>query len=555
LRKEMNRKLVNGFLKASGKNIVNQNGDTVLLNGWGLGNWLLCEGYMWLHNENEYFDRPRRIEKAIEELTDAEFSEYFWKEFRNRYITKEDIKLMADSGYNSIRIPFNSRILLEEKPGLHWIEEGFALLDSLIDWCEEYGLYVFLDMHGAPGGQTGSNIDDSVDNLPRLFMDKENWDKAIAIWEKLADRYKDRWIVGGYDLLNEPLRPGFTGIFDSGDLALGSNNLTLDFGYLVPKLVRFYEECIAGIRKYDTKHMLSIEGHYWSAATSIFHKHYDDNMVIHFHRYGCLPEIKSFKEYLDVSERLNQPLWLGETGENKLEWFSAMYPLSLDLGIGFNVWPWKKMECFNSPLSVKKPEAWEKIVKFKKSEIKPSCEEAKAILNEYLNNILAENCVKNDDVTKACLRQPGCIVRGTDFDLFPGKGFSYSGNFSGITDSDYRKDTGMCIKKGRKPNDPKIFFDCDWDSLTLDLSQDEFAVYSIYDVSEGDTVRIEFMVMEDSVVEISDDNAVLGTLNMKASPDAKMSESLILPQSEKVTVKIKLQKGRIQLDKVIFLKA
>ena len=27
------------------------------------------------------------------------------------------------------------------------------------DW--EYGLYVILDMHDAPGGQTGDNIDDS----------------------------------------------------------------------------------------------------------------------------------------------------------------------------------------------------------------------------------------------------------------------------------------------------------------------------------------------------------------------------------------------------------
>jgi len=536
----MNQRLVNGFLRASGKNIVNGNGDTILLNGWGLGNWLLCEGYMWLHGENEHFDRPRRIEDAIHELTGAEFSEYFWKEYRARYITKEDIKLMASLGYNSVRIPFNSRILLKEQPGFHWIDEGFALLDNCIDWCEECGLYVFLDMHGAPGGQTGANIDDSVLDLPSLFMNDENWSKAIAIWEKIAKRYENRWIVGGYDILNEPIRPSCPGVFD--------------FDYLIPELVRFYDECIANIRKYDNKHMLLIEGHHWATATSIFNKRYDDNMAIHFHRYGCLPDMSSFREYLDVSENLNLPLWLGESGENKLEWFSAMYPLSADLGIGYNLWPWKKMECFNSPLSVKKPEAWEKIVGFKKSEIKPSCEEAQAILREYLDNILSENCVKNQSVTWACLRKPSCVVRGTDFDLFPGKGISFSGNFTESNDSDYRLDTGMIIKKGRQPKDPKFTFDCSWDLLTLEMIQDEFAVYSVYDVSAGDTVSLELLCVEDSAIEISDGDNPLGMFNMKASPEVKMSESIILPQSEKVSVKIKVQKGRIQLDKVIFLK-
>src|SRR5262245_16884116 len=35
------------FLRAEGKNVVNGNGDKVLLRGVGLGNWLLPEGYMW----------------------------------------------------------------------------------------------------------------------------------------------------------------------------------------------------------------------------------------------------------------------------------------------------------------------------------------------------------------------------------------------------------------------------------------------------------------------------------------------------------------------------
>ena len=34
------------FLNTSGKSIVNQNGDTIILRGMGLGGWMVQEGYM-----------------------------------------------------------------------------------------------------------------------------------------------------------------------------------------------------------------------------------------------------------------------------------------------------------------------------------------------------------------------------------------------------------------------------------------------------------------------------------------------------------------------------
>ena len=34
------------FLKTAGRNIINQNGDTIVLRGIGLGGWMVQEGYM-----------------------------------------------------------------------------------------------------------------------------------------------------------------------------------------------------------------------------------------------------------------------------------------------------------------------------------------------------------------------------------------------------------------------------------------------------------------------------------------------------------------------------
>lgn len=107
------------------------------------------------------------------------------------------------------------------------------------------------------GGQTGANIDDSVDDLPRLFLDRDAWQKAIQLWEALARRYKDRWLVGGYNLLNEPIKPGL------------SNGKALN-PYL-PLLVAFYEQCVAAIRAIGPVHMIALEGSHWASRAAGFH--------------------------------------------------------------------------------------------------------------------------------------------------------------------------------------------------------------------------------------------------------------------------------------------
>ena len=394
--------MINGFLHADGKKILDGSGREVLLKGWGLGNWLLQEGYMWLSGE-KCFDRPRRIEQVVAELTGAEYAEQFWKRYRNNYIRREDILKMARLGYNSVRIPFNYRLFMAEdaeqtrdagnrndagiKKGasIFWKKEGFDLLDQCLEWCEEAGIYAFLDLHGAPGGQTGSNIDDSVDNVPRLFTEEQYQEKCIALWEKLAERYCGREVVGGYDLLNEPIIPPYAG---NGD-----------FDYLIPELSAFYEKLIHAIRRVDQNHLLSIEGAHWATDIRIFDHKYDENMVLHFHRYAEIPDIACLRKFMEKSDELKVPLWMGETGENGNEWYAALYPLAISLGIGYNLWPWKKMECTNSPYSICKPKDYQMLLDYLKGGVKPTQEKAQEILNEYLENIKMENCMEHSEVT------------------------------------------------------------------------------------------------------------------------------------------------------------
>lgn len=519
---KLSRQRVNGFLRAQGQEIVNSKGEPILLSGWGLGNWLLCEGYMWRAGPRG--DRPRTLEQVVRELAGSQYAEKFWPRFRANYIRWEDIQRMAELGYNSVRLPIGWRVLMEDEPGIHWKEEGFRLIDNLLDWCEEARLYVFLDLHGAPGGQTGANIDDCVDDFPRLFTDQDSWDKAVALWEELAKRYHERWIVGGYDLLNEPIRP------DDGRKPCQ---------HLVSRLRDFYVEAIAAIRKHDQQHMLSLEGHHWATNTAVFCQDYDNNMLIHFHRYAVMPDMRAFDEFLELSRRWNKPLWLGESGENTPEWFAALYPLGVKLGIGHNIWPWKKMACENSPYSVNAPAGWEKFTAYTSGGERPSYPEAQAMLDEYLSNMLLENCRENPAVSASVRREPGCSIRAVDFDEGGSHGFcEQEGLFA------YRKGSGMEIMEPEQLPEKRFGFDCCWDALRLAMHPGEFAEYTLYGAERGSTISVELAEGAAGTLELLQDGQSLGK--------AQNSKPLPLSPAPETVVRVQCVEGQPVLERLIY---
>ena len=538
MKKNVSRSRVNGFLDVDGRRIVNGAGDEVLLMGWGLGNWLLCEGYMWLAHDLPRFDRPRRIEAVVEELTGKAWADKFWKKFRTNYITENDIQMMAEMGYNSVRIPINARLFMREGPGVNFLEEGFECLDRVIGWCEQYRLYAFIDLHGAPGGQTGANIDDSLDDVCRLLMDRDQFEKGLCLWEKIAGRYADRWIVGGYDLLNEPIRP----VRFPGDA---------DLEEYVPRLVEFYEQCIERIRRVDQKHLITLEGHHWATETGIFTHSYDPKMVIHFHRYGCPPDISAFTPWLELSEKLNAPLWLGETGENTMEWFSALMPLAASLNIGVNMWPWKKMNCQNSPCSVIPPVGWQLILDYARSGVHPGYEKAQKILNDYLKNMLVENCHINEKLAANVFRLPGCTIAGTDFDELPGPGQSYSHSETTPCETGYRRNTGMQLYC-RYPDQKKRFaFDGDWARYVLRLREGEFACYSLYDVTVLSRLEVATYAEERSVLEVYQDETLLGRFDLSAAPHKQVLSSMHLKKADACVLKLKTVRGCVDIETLI----
>jgi endoglucanase len=388
------RVLAGGFLHISGENMVDADGNQVLLRGVGLGNWLLPEGYMWRFGS--LGDRPRRIEKIVSDLIGPEHAKTFWNEYRRQYITEQDIQRIAELGFNSVRVPLNARLLMSEADA-SFQDEGFELLDNLVQWCKASGIYVIIDMHAAPGGQTGQNIDDSAADQPELFTNPENQQRLIKLWVAIAERYKNEPMVAAFDLLNEPL-PAKTG-------AEGQYKKILE---------PLYERIVKEIRKVDPQHMITVEGADWANDWSVFSRQLDNNTFYQFHYY-CWDnptELKSIQHYLNERSRLQAPTWAGETGErdNTVYWATTQYFEANNVGWSF--WPWKKMAASNAPYSIVPPENWRAVAAVSRSDAaeKPTRDTAQKILDELLKNIQLKNCKYHEDVVSALFhRVPGRV--------------------------------------------------------------------------------------------------------------------------------------------------
>src|ERR1051326_4641810 len=222
---------------------------------------------------------PRLIQEVLNELVGEDEARRFWKSYRDSYITEDDIRFIKQSGFNSVRVLFDYRLFVIDGEPRKLEGVGSELLDRVVAWSRKQGLYVVLDMHAAPGGQTGDNIDDSW-GYPFLFESAESQDLTVRLWRKLAERYKDEPAVIGYDLLNEPI-PHF-----------------FDTNYFNPKLEPVYRKIVAGIREVDRNHIVFLGGAQWDTNFKVFGPPFDNKAAYTFHKYWMDVNQQAIEEQL-----------------------------------------------------------------------------------------------------------------------------------------------------------------------------------------------------------------------------------------------------------------
>ena len=304
-KEESNMKLTDeNWLKVSGDQIVNLKGDTVCLRGFGLGGMLHMENFIDGYPSNEESMREGLLEVLGKEKYDLYFNTFY-----KSYFTEPDAEYVHSLGLNLIRIPINYHLFEDDmNPGIIK-EDAFQYLDNVIELCAKNQIYTIIDLHALPGFQNQHWHSDNPTHKSLFWRHKDFQDRAVHLWEVIAERYKDQPWVAGYDLINEPADPTGKMVFP------------------------YYKRLKDAIRKVDPNHILFIEGNTYSTEFDMFTEIWD-NVVYTNHDYA-IPGFIDGGEYpgysrgnyydkdslesdfLKKSEFMfshHVPLWVGEFG-------------------------------------------------------------------------------------------------------------------------------------------------------------------------------------------------------------------------------------------------
>lgn len=314
------------------------------LKGVNLGGWLMPEGYIvYAPNQGYRFFREKFIKvHGQKELYLLE------KAFRDVFIQEKDFALIAKLGCNSIRLPFHYQ-LIEESPYVY-SQEGVSYLDRAISWAKKYGIGVILDLHAAVGAQNEYWHSDS-DGSVKFFHKSDYQKRMCALWQFLANRYRDQESVIGYDLLNE------TVIDDS-----------------LP-LNQYYHMAIKAIRSVDKQHLIFVEGNRWAQDIKCLDCFDDEQLILGIHFYEPLEftfnfipglsypllnkkknwDKKLMAQRLDsarmIAQKRQRPLWCGEFGVQSRgglygedRWVKDILSYFHQHEIHWHYWTWKAVK-------------------------------------------------------------------------------------------------------------------------------------------------------------------------------------------------------------------
>ena len=202
-----------GYIKAVNRDLREEDGSgaAIQLRGINLGNHLLIEPWMTgmsigIAGKN---DDDWTIRETLTQRFGATEAARLLTVYRNAYTLRGDYDQLCRIGVNLVRVPIYYRAIreLDEVKGT-WktgTSFNFTAIDDVINYCADRGMYVLLDLHGAPGGQSKEAHCGRM-NFNKLFDPANDAfrQRTVELWTALANRYKSNPAVLGYDLVNEP---------------------------------------------------------------------------------------------------------------------------------------------------------------------------------------------------------------------------------------------------------------------------------------------------------------------------------------------------------------
>lgn len=285
-------------LKTKGTLITDGN-NTVILKGCNLGNWFMIETWM-MHLYDEKIRDQYMLELTLENRFGADEKNRLMEVFRSNWIQDRDFAIVKSFNMNCIRLPFYYQLLEDDNKPMQLKPNAFKWLDYAIDAAEKNGIYTILCLHGAQGGQSNMGHCGREDQN-KFWSDEKYLKRSCWLWQQIAERYKNRGCVAGYDLLNEP------------------------WGAPMKKQVEAYEAMYKSIRTVDNNHIIFVQGHESLSEIGKPQEHNWQNVAYSLHRYpgifdGGPPTVANQTRFLKYylpeikkeANELNVPFLMGE---------------------------------------------------------------------------------------------------------------------------------------------------------------------------------------------------------------------------------------------------
>ena len=346
---------ISGPIRTESNHFVDGRGVPIRLRGVGLGGWMNMENFITGYSANESLMRS-----TVREVLGQDRYELLFDRLLTVFFGEDDAKLLADLGMNCVRIPINYRHFENDARPFEFVYGGFRQLDRVIDACARHGLLTVIDLHALPGSQNHHWHSDNYTHRP-LFWDHPHFqDRAVAIWEIIADRYKDDPRVAGYNPINEPA--------DESRAAVRT----------------VYKRLVDAIRAIDPNHILFLDGNTYSTEFDVFDDHLD-NVVYACHDYaapgfvrgGDYPGITNgvyvdkaaleakYRLRTEYSHKTDSPVWVGEfgpvyTGDERrdamrYQILSDQLEIYRDDQASWSIWTYKDIGC--QGIAVVKPDS------------------------------------------------------------------------------------------------------------------------------------------------------------------------------------------------------
>eukprot|EP00927_Polykrikos_kofoidii_P025129 TRINITY_DN22645_c0_g2_i1.p1 TRINITY_DN22645_c0_g2~~TRINITY_DN22645_c0_g2_i1.p1 ORF type:complete len:924 (-),score=94.27 TRINITY_DN22645_c0_g2_i1:838-3609(-) len=126
-------------------------------------------------------------------------------EHRDTFITRADFERMVAMGLNTVRVPIGYWIVIGSTSGDPYVGPALEYVDRAVQWAEELGLQILLDLHGAPGGESAETPCGRRQRpLGQWRWRHWRFAESLLALEVLSKRYSSSRTVTGIAVCNEP---------------------------------------------------------------------------------------------------------------------------------------------------------------------------------------------------------------------------------------------------------------------------------------------------------------------------------------------------------------